>query len=101
MLVDVPVVASDGINRALHQGEPRLRAAWLGPARLRHPMVFGTIINIVAFLPLLLLPGDKGVFISGLPIVVTLCRRFYRRNRPTIWLKSWSTPAQMTMCQNS
>ncbi len=31
MLVDVPVVASDGINRALHQGEPRLRAAWLGP----------------------------------------------------------------------
>jgi multidrug efflux pump subunit AcrB len=72
MLVDVPVVASDGINRALHQGEPRLRAAWLGPARLRRPMVFGTIINIVAFLPLVLLPGDKGVFISGLPIVVTI-----------------------------
>ncbi|HEY5914281.1 MAG TPA: efflux RND transporter permease subunit [Verrucomicrobiae bacterium] len=72
MLVDVPVVASDGINRALHSGEPRLRAAWLGPFRLRHPMVFGTLINIVAFLPLLLLPGDKGAFISGLPIVVTL-----------------------------
>src|SRR5438270_10306579 len=31
MLVDVPVVASDGINRELHRGEPRLRAAWLGP----------------------------------------------------------------------
>jgi multidrug efflux pump len=72
MLVDVPVVASDGINRELHQGEPRLRAAWLGPWKLRHPMVFGTVINIVAFLPLLLLPGDKGAFISGLPIVVTL-----------------------------
>ena len=53
MLVDVPVVASDGINRALHQGEPRLRAAWLGPYHLRHPMIFGTLINIVAFLPLL------------------------------------------------
>jgi multidrug efflux pump subunit AcrB len=72
MLVDVPVVASDGINRALHQGETRLRAAWLGPRNLRHPMIFGTVINIVAFLPLLLLPGDKGSFISGLPIVVTL-----------------------------
>jgi multidrug efflux pump subunit AcrB len=72
MLVDVPVVASDGINRALHQGESRLRAAWLGPYHLRHPMIFGTLINIVAFLPLLLLPGDKGTFISALPIVVTL-----------------------------
>ena len=30
MLVDVPVVAADGINRALHGGEPRERAAWLG-----------------------------------------------------------------------
>jgi multidrug efflux pump subunit AcrB len=27
MSVDVPVVASDGINRELHLGEPRLRAA--------------------------------------------------------------------------
>jgi multidrug efflux pump subunit AcrB len=72
MLVDVPVVASDGINRALYHGEPRLRAAWLGPTQLRHPMIFGTLINIVAFLPLLLMPGDKGAFISSLPIVVTL-----------------------------
>jgi multidrug efflux pump subunit AcrB len=72
MLVDVPVVASDGINRALHEGEPRLRAAWIGPYNLRHPMVFGTLINIVAFLPLLLLPGDKGAFIYSLPVVVTL-----------------------------
>ena len=72
MLVDVPVVASDGINRALHQGESRLRAAWLGPYHLRHPMIFGTLINIVAFLPLLLLPGDKGAFMIGLPVVITL-----------------------------
>jgi multidrug efflux pump subunit AcrB len=72
MLVDVPVVASDGINRELHLGEPRLRAAWLGPLHLRHPMVFGTLINIFAFLPLLLLSGDKGEFMKSLPIVVTL-----------------------------
>jgi multidrug efflux pump subunit AcrB len=72
MLVDVPVVASDGINRELYRGEPPLRAAWLGPLHLRHPMVFGTLINIVAFLPLLLLSGDKGVFMRSLPQVVTL-----------------------------
>jgi multidrug efflux pump subunit AcrB len=72
MLVDVPVVASDGINRELHLGESRLRAAWLGPLHLRHPMVFGTLINIFAFLPLLLLTGDKGEFMKSLPMVVTL-----------------------------
>ena len=72
MLVDVPVVASDGINRELHRGEPRLRAAWLGPLHLRHPMVFGTLINIFAFLPLLLLSGEKGEFMKSLPIVITI-----------------------------
>jgi len=72
MLVDVPVVASDGINRALHKGETRLRAAWVGPHNLRHPMIFGTAINIVAFLPLLLLSGDKGVFMESLPAVITI-----------------------------
>jgi len=72
MLVDDPVVASDAINRELHHGEPRDRAAWLGPFRLRRAILFGTIINIVAFLPLVLLPGDKGAFIFALPAVVTL-----------------------------
>lgn len=72
MLVDDPVVASDAINRELAQNHPRGLAAWFGPYRLRRPIFFGTIINIVAFLPLVLLPGDKGVFIWALPAVVTL-----------------------------
>ncbi|MDX1950797.1 MAG: efflux RND transporter permease subunit, partial [Verrucomicrobiota bacterium] len=72
MLVDVPVVASDGINRELHRGQPRERAAWLGPVHLTHPMVFGTLINIFAFLPLLMLTGDKGEFMKSLPAVITL-----------------------------
>lgn len=72
MLVDVPVVASDGINRELHLGHPRIRAAWLGPLHLRHPMFFGTAINIFAFLPLLLLSGDKGEFMKSLPAVVSI-----------------------------
>lgn len=72
MLVDDPVVASDGINRALADGQPRGIAAWLGPFKLRRAIFFGTIINIVAFLPLALLPGDMGAFIISLPIVITL-----------------------------
>ncbi len=72
MLVDDPVVASDGINRELADGQPRSTAAWLGPFKLRRAIFFGTIINIVAFLPLALLPGDMGAFIISLPIVITL-----------------------------
>lgn len=72
MLVDDPVVASDGINRELAEGRPAGVAAWLGPYRLRRAIFFGTLINIVAFLPLALLPGDMGAFILALPIVITL-----------------------------
>jgi len=72
MLVDDPVVAADGINRELAAGRPREVAAWLGPFRLRRAILFATIINICAFLPLVLLPGDKKDFIYSLPVVVTI-----------------------------
>lgn len=71
MLVDVPVVVSDGINRELHHGETRERAGWLGPQRLLRAIIYATLINIVAFLPLALLPGDTGAFMIGFPMVVT------------------------------
>ncbi len=72
MLVDDPVVASDAINRELHHGEPRQRASWIGPFRMRRAILFGTLINIVAFLPLMLLPGEVGMFIFSIPAVVTM-----------------------------
>ncbi|MBL9204997.1 MAG: efflux RND transporter permease subunit [Opitutaceae bacterium] len=72
VLVDDPVVAADGINREIAHGQPRRIAAWLGPVKLARPILYGTIINIAAFLPLVLLPGDKGAFIYALPVVVTL-----------------------------
>ncbi len=64
MLVDDPVVASDAINREMAHGQPRGVAAWFGPYRLRHAILFGTVINIVAFLPLALLPATKGRIFS-------------------------------------
>ena len=72
MLVDDPIVATDAINRELYHGQPRETAAWLGPYKLRRAIFFGTIINIVAFLPLALLKGDSGSFIFALPVVVAI-----------------------------
>ncbi len=71
LLVDAPVVASDAINRELAHGEPRARAAWLGPQRLARAVFYATLTNVVAFLPLLLVKGKTGDFIYSLPIVVS------------------------------
>ena len=72
LLVDDPVVAGDAIKRSLNEGHKPLIAAWLGPTKLATAILFATITNIVAYLPLLLLSGDTGRFIYTLPIVL-LC----------------------------
>lgn len=71
LLVDDPVVAADAINRELAAGVKRNRAAWLGPQKLARAILFATLTNIVAFLPLLLVEGKVGDFIWSLPVVVT------------------------------
>jgi multidrug efflux pump subunit AcrB len=70
LLVDDPVVAGDAIKRDLAAGRPRLVAAWLGPTKLATAILYATITNIVAYLPFLILPGDPGVFLYSMPIVI-------------------------------
>ena len=71
LLVDVPVVAGDGIKRHLAEGFPRNIACWLGPTRLATAIFYATITNIIAYLPFLMLSGNTGEFLYSLPIVMT------------------------------
>jgi len=71
LLVDMPVVAGDAIKRELGQGTPRDLAAWIGPSKLAHAIIFATVTNIVAYLPFLLLTGDTYFFLYSLPVVMT------------------------------
>jgi multidrug efflux pump subunit AcrB len=71
LLVDVPVVSGDAIERAMGQGHSRPIAAWLGPTKLFTTMVYATLTNIVAYLPFLMLTGDTGKFMYSLPVVIT------------------------------
>jgi multidrug efflux pump subunit AcrB len=71
LLVDVPVVAGDGIKRGLAEGLPREIAAWLGPTKLATAIFFATLTNIIAYLPFLMLTGNTGEFLRSLPIVMT------------------------------
>jgi multidrug efflux pump len=70
LLVDDPVVAGDAIKRELEAGYPPITAAWLGPTRLATAIMFATLTNIVAYLPLLMVKGATGTFIYSLPIVL-------------------------------
>ncbi|WP_027176198.1 efflux RND transporter permease subunit [Desulfovibrio aminophilus] len=71
LLVDDPVVANDAIKHELRAGKPADVAAWLGPVKLAKAIMYATVTNIVAYLPYLMLQGDKGRFLYSLPIVVT------------------------------
>jgi multidrug efflux pump len=71
LLVDDPVVAGDAIKRSLADGWKPLIAAWLGPTKLATAILFATVTNIVAYLPMLILSGDTGRFIYSLPVVLT------------------------------
>jgi multidrug efflux pump subunit AcrB len=70
LLVDDPVVAGDAIKRELDHGHPNIIAAWLGPTKLATAILFATITNIVAYLPLLMLKSQTGAFIYSLPVVL-------------------------------
>ena len=70
LLVDDPVVANDAIKLELRAGKAYDVAAWLGPTKLAKAIMYATITNIVAYLPYLLLSGDKGRFLYSLPVVI-------------------------------
>src|SRR5580692_3976330 len=71
LLVDDPVVAGDSIKRSLADNHPPVIAAWLGPTKLAHAILFATITNIVAYLAFLMLTGTTGEFLFSLPVVMT------------------------------
>ena len=71
LLVDVPVVSGDAIERSMGQGYKNSVAAWLGPTKLFTTMMYATLTNVVAYLPFLMLTGDTGKFMYSLPIVIT------------------------------
>ena len=70
LLVDDPVVAGDAIKHSLNAGHPPRIAAWLGPTRLEVAILFATLTNIAAYVPLLMISGTSGEFIYSLPVVL-------------------------------
>ncbi len=72
MLVDDGIVVVENIYRHLQMGKGRIQAAIDGTREVAIPVTTATITTVVAFLPILWMPGIMGQFMKYLPITVSL-----------------------------
>lgn len=70
IVVDDAVVVGENIYHSRRQGMLALTAAISGARSIATPVVFSVITNMVAFLPLLFVPGTMGKVFKVVPIVV-------------------------------
>lgn len=72
LLVDDSIVVTENIARRLRGGEDRLTAAVNGAGQITLAVIGCTGCLMLAFLPLMALPGGSGAYIRSLPVTV-LC----------------------------
>lgn len=70
IVVDDAVVVGEDIFHKMSLGMNRLQASIEGARAMSVPVIFAVSTNIIAFLPLLFVPGETGRFFYVLPAVV-------------------------------
>ncbi|MFP4092544.1 MAG: efflux RND transporter permease subunit, partial [Cyclobacteriaceae bacterium] len=70
IVVDDAVVVGENVYEYRQQGMGFLEAAIKGAQNISRPVVFSILTNIIAFIPLLFIPGRTGKFWWPLPAVV-------------------------------
>ncbi|WP_440874556.1 efflux RND transporter permease subunit [Thalassotalea sp. PLHSN55] len=73
IVVDDAIIAGENIFSHIQEGMSYHDAAVQGAKEVAKPLTFAILTNIVAFLPLLLLPGSMKLLFGAIPIVVVLC----------------------------
>lgn len=72
MVVDDAIVIADNYVELLDQGTERWDAAWRSASELVIPVFTATFTIVASFMPMLILKGSVGEFISALPITVSI-----------------------------
>ncbi|MEW4488157.1 efflux RND transporter permease subunit [Thalassoglobus sp. JC818] len=70
IVVDDAVVVGENVYEMRQEKESSLAATIQGTQEVAGPVVFSILTNIVAFVPLIFIPGETGKFWGPLPIVV-------------------------------
>ena len=66
LLVDAAIVMTDEIRKKLVAGASRLSAVDYAVRRLFAPLIASTITTVLAFMPMVLLPGPAGDFVGAI-----------------------------------
>ncbi len=72
MLVDEAIVVAENIYRHLEEGMERKEAAIVGATEMFPAVLAATMTTVFAFLPMLLMSGEMGMFIKIIPIMITV-----------------------------
>jgi len=72
MLVDEAIVVAENIYRHLEEGMDRKEAVITGAAEMFPAVLAATLTTVLAFLPMLLMTGEMGMFIRIIPIMITV-----------------------------
>ena len=72
MIVDEAIVVGENIYRHMEMGKNRLQAAIDGAEEVFWPVIASSLTTVLAFLPMLLIKGEIGIFIKILPIMITI-----------------------------
>ena len=70
IVVDDAIVVGESIFSEQRKGTPKLEAAKRGAERVALPVTFAVMTTVLAFLPLVFLPGTMGKFFKVMPLVV-------------------------------
>lgn len=72
MLVDEAIVVAENIYRHMEEGMEKREAAIVGAQEMFPAVLTATLTTVFAFLPMLLMTGEMGMFIKIIPIMITV-----------------------------
>jgi len=72
MIVDEAIVVGENIYRHLEMGKDKVTAAIDGTMEVFWPVVASAMTTVLAFLPMLLIKGEIGIFMKILPVMITI-----------------------------
>ena len=70
IVVDDAIVVGENIYAARENGASASEAAIMGAKRITRPVIFAVCTTVVAFIPLLFVPGMMGKIFTAIPVVV-------------------------------
>ncbi|HUU02958.1 MAG TPA: efflux RND transporter permease subunit [Myxococcota bacterium] len=70
MVVDDAIVVGENSFRFRREGMPFLKASISGTKQVAMPVFFSVATTVAAFSPLLFIPGNRGKWMYGIPVVV-------------------------------